>query len=200
MARRIRARKQKAPHSPTPRPAQKDGYNTELFPNPRAVRRALKRLGYKISLVNTKVPGAIVRQFQKDFNLCAHAQGWEILKIDHIAGAQTLRALEIALTYAKKIAAQKSVSVNRFWQQRCKSLSPKKAKKDEGKGKFFVELLGNGIGRLRRAEGDLRVRVEELARKGRLLFAKVTIPKQATHDGDRNPRWYPAIARPSQRP
>lgn len=200
MARRIRARKTSSPKG-LPKPPQKEGYNTELFPNHRAVRRALKRLGYKVNLVNTPVPSGIVRQFQKDFNLCVLnvRKDWTMLKIDRIAGPKTLRALEQALGYAQKMSAQNAVPTAQYWQKLCKGLRPKKPKPGPvGKGKVFVELLGNGIGRLRHAEGDLRVYIQELARKGSLLFAKITIPKQDKHDGDKTPRWVPAIARPGQ--
>lgn len=205
MARRTRARVRKTPSKQPkalPRPPKAPGYNTDLFPNHRAIRRALRRLGYKVNLVNARVPSGVARQFQKDFNLCAingHPD-WGVLKIDRIVGKRTLIALEIALGYAQKMSAQKGVSTEAFWQELCRGLRPAKPKPGPvGKGKLFVELLGMGIGRLRRTEGDLRVRVEELARKGNLLFAKVTIPKQATYSGDHTPRWYPAIARPSKR-
>jgi hypothetical protein len=192
-----RVRKKKTPKA-LPVPSQKSGYNTELFPNPRSVRRALKRLGYKVNLVNTAVPSGIARQFQKDFNLCVmnkHIQG-EVLKIDRIMGPRSLNALERALGFAQKVSAQKGMSTEQFWQNLCRAVAPKKPKPGPvGKGKIFVELLGNGVGRLRRPDGTLRVRVEELARKGNLLFAKITIPKQAEHEGDSHPRWVPAIAR-----
>lgn len=194
------ARRRKRSKKPSLRkaPAKTLAYNVELFPNFRSIRRALKRLGYKVSLMNAKVPSALIRQFQRDFNLVAldgHPD-WGILKIDRVMGARTLIALEIALAYAQKMAAKKDVSVAQFWRTLARALQPKKPKQGPvGSGKMFVEILGFKMGRLRRGKDDLRVRIEDLARKGNLLFAKVTIPKQATHAGDRHPRWYPAIAR-----
>ena len=179
------------------------GYNTKLFPNHRSVRRALRSLGYKVNLANTKTPSGVIRRFQKDYNICSIKRhpAWGVLKIDSIAGFHTLNAIEIALNFALKHAAKQGTVAHEFWQQLCRKLRPKKKPKPGpvGKGRHFVELIGEGIGRLRRPGIDFRVRVLELARKGSLLFAKVTIPSQVTHPGDKTPRWFPAIARPSRR-
>ncbi len=190
---RRRVKKTTVPQAPKP-----NGYNQELFPNHRAIRRALKRLGYKINLVNLPVPDVTARQFQKDYNLCViklHPD-WGILKIDRAMGPKTLFALERVLAFSQKMAAQHGVSVDQFWQShviKCKPMKPKQG--PVGKGKAFVEILGNKMGRLRRVDGDFRVYIEKLAKKGKLLFAKVTIPPQVDHRGDRVAKWYPAIAR-----
>lgn len=209
MARRARSSKK----SPTPKPAAKGsppntsgdpkGYNTKLFPNHRSVRRALRRLGYRVNLANAKAPSGIVRRFQKGYNICSIKRhpAWGILKIDGVPGVHTLNALEIALNFSLKHSAKKGTTSHEFWQNLCQKLRPKKKPKrgPVGKGRHFVELLGEGIGRLKRPGVDFRVRVHELARKGSLLFAKVTIPSQAAHRGDKTLRWYPAIARPARR-
>jgi hypothetical protein len=218
MARRTRQRRKKLPE-PKPVPPKKTpgakksppntsgdpkGYNAKLFPNHRSVRRALRRLGYKVNLANVKTPSGIVRRFQKGYNICSIKRhpAWGLLKIDGVAGVHTLNALEIALNFSLKHAAKQGTVAHKFWQDLCRKLRPKKKRKrgPVGKGRHFVELIGGGIGRLRRPGIDFRVRVQELARKGSLLFAKVTIPSQAAHPGDKTPRWYPAIARPGHSP
>jgi len=175
------------------------GYNAKLFRNHRSVRRALLRLGYKVNLANVKAPAGIIRRFQKDYNICSIKRhpAWGVLKIDSVPGAHTLNALEIALSFALKNSAKQGVTSNDFWQKLCRKLRPKKAQKPGpvGKGRQYVLLVSKGIGRLKRPGKDLRVRVEDLARKGSLLFARVTIPNQDGHPGDKRPRWYPAIAR-----
>lgn len=212
MARRARPKKLPAPApKPAPQvPASKKpppntsgdpkSYNTKLFPNHRSVRRALRRLGYKVGLANAKPPSGVTRKFQKDYNICSIKRhpAWGILKIDSIAGIHTLNALEIALSFSLKHAAKQGTVAHEFWQKLCRKLRPKKKPKPGpvGKGRHFVELIGEGIGRLRRPGIDFRVRVHELARKGSLLFAKVTIPSQVAHPGDKTPRWYPAVTRP----
>ncbi len=214
MARRARPKKLPAPKpAPKPAPASKNpppntsgnpkGYNTKLFPNHRSVRRALRRLGYKVGLSNVKAPTGVIRRFQKDYNICSIKRhpAWGVLKIDSIAGIHTLNALEIALNFALKHAAKQGTVAHEFWQELCRKLRPKKKKPKPGpvgKGRHFVELIGEGIGRLKRPGIDFRVRVLELARKGSLLFAKVTIPSQVAHPGDKTPRWFPAIARPKR--
>ena len=216
MARRARPKKLPAPKATPPKKApdvkntppntsrDPKGYNTKLFPNHRSVRRALRRLGYKVNLANVKTPSGIVRRFQKGYNICSIKRhpAWGVLKIDGVAGMHTLNALEIALNFSLKHAAKQGTVAHKFWQDLCRKFRPNKKPKrgPVGKGRHFVELIGGGIGRLRRPGIDFRVRVHELARKGSLLFAKVTIPSQDAHSGDKTPRWYPAIARPVRHP
>jgi len=182
------------------------GYNTKIFPNFRAVRKAFRRLGYETDMANASVPSSIVRQFQRGYNHCSIKghPAWGILridgKIDGKDGAHTLNALEIALGYALKNAPSQNQPVGAWWQKHCAQHHPKRSE-DEigpvGHGKRYVELINKHAGRLRRVgQTDVRVVVHQLARKGSVLFALSSIPPQTDVPmGDRQKHWYPAIYR-----
>ena len=198
-------------HNPPNISGNKKGYNTLLYPNHRAIRKALRHLGYQLSPTNSKPPSIIVRQFQKHYNFCSISRfhKWGGLKIDGKAGKHTLNALEIALKWATKRGTAKGKSPAHVWRHTCNRSRP-------GKGKFpgmphgkphgkppkkkqpeFVEIRGKNIGKLRRPGMDYRVFVKQLARKGDMLFAKVTIPPQlGLPSGKHGAKWYPAIFKP----
>jgi hypothetical protein len=178
------------------------GYNTQLFPNHRAVRRALRRLGYHLSLANIKVPRPIARHFQKDFDFCSvkRHRNWGVVKIDGMMDKPDLNALEIALNFALKQSAARNVPAGVFWQRNCSMMRPKKRPPHRGpvgKGKAFIEMWSRHAGTLKRpGKEDVRVQILRLAKKGKRLLAQAKIPLQAGHEGDLTPRWYLAIWRP----
>jgi hypothetical protein len=75
------------------------GYNTEMYPDPKSVRRGLDFLGYDMPIVNVPPPDDAVGAFQEDWNE-AVASGFAgatgKLSVDRVPGKYTLRALEIA--------------------------------------------------------------------------------------------------------
>ncbi len=181
------------------------GYNAKLFPNFRAVRKALRRLGYKTSMANAKAPASVVRQFQRDYNHCsidAHPS-WGVVridgKIDGRDGRHTLNALEISLSYALREAPGVPSPVGAWWQKYC-AAHRKKRKGDRrgpvGEGKRYVEMINRHAGTLRRPGNDLRVVIHDLARRGKVLYALTSIPPQTDRPrGSKEQRWYPAIYR-----
>ncbi len=85
-----------------------DGYNTEVFPNPLAVRSALKLMGYDIAINNDPIgskdqqhPAALA--FQAHYNQASsmgfHGAKGE-LKMDGWMGADSLNAIEIIFIYS----------------------------------------------------------------------------------------------------
>lgn len=194
-------------HTHRPPNISKDpqGYNTKLFPNSRAVRKALRHLGYKVSLTNTPPPKVIVRQFQKHYNHCAikRFHKWGSLKVDGIAGRNTLNAIEIAMTFARKRGRAHGGEAAHHWQKLCARHRPGRHKRHHGTKPRphrpeFVEVMGKGVGKLRRPGLDYRVYIHKLAKKGDLLFAQVRIPPQVgLPKGRPGMRWYPALVKPS---
>lgn len=192
-------------HNPPNISKDKKGYNRKLFSNYRAVRRVMQRLGYKVTMTNTKAPAMVVRQFQRHYNHCSIKRfpKWGSLKVDGVAGRHTLNALEIALTWARKRSKVHGGTVHGNWQKMCHRLRPPRRKHRPGK-KFprpkhvaYVEVMGKGQGKLRRPGKDLRVYIKKLAKKGNLLFAYVQIPPQfGMPKGMAGKKWYPAVVKP----
>lgn len=192
-------------HNPPNISKDKKGYNRKLFPTARAVRRALRRLGYKVMLTNTAAPAMVVRQFQRHYNHCSIKRfpKWGSLKVDGVAGKHTLNAIEIALTWSRKSARKHGGTAAHRWQKMCRRLRPprmspkKKGPKRKPKHGEFVEVMGKGRGKLRRPGMDYRVYINKLAKKGNLLFAQVRFPPQmGLLKGKHGLHWYPAIVRP----
>ena len=85
--------------SAPPNPYGQVGYNTELFPDPKSVRKTLNYLGYEMFVFDKPPPKSLVQKFQRHYNMATErkykdAKG--ILVDDGIPGKKTLRALERA--------------------------------------------------------------------------------------------------------
>jgi len=75
------------------------GYNTALFPDHRAVRKALRSIGYDAPDENKLAPSGAVMNFQVDYNTASQESFQDArgtLVLDGIPGKYTLRALELA--------------------------------------------------------------------------------------------------------
>lgn len=93
------------PQNPAPPPnvsGDPAGYNTALFPDSKAVRGALKFLGYPVNdTLTTPPPASQVKRFQGHYNQSSimeqyDATGW--LAEDGVPGKMTLRGLELAIS------------------------------------------------------------------------------------------------------
>lgn len=93
------------PPSPAPPPnvsGDSAGYNTELFPDPKSVRKALRFLGYPVNEnLTTPPPASQVKRFQGHYNQSSIMEQYDAvgyLDEDGVPGKFTLRGLEIAVS------------------------------------------------------------------------------------------------------
>jgi len=93
------------PPNPAPPPnvsGDPAGYNTELFPDPKSVRNALRFLGYPVNEnLTTPPPASQVKRFQGHYNQSSIMEQYDAvgyLAEDGVPGKLTLRGLEIAVS------------------------------------------------------------------------------------------------------
>ena len=178
------------------------GYNTKMFKSDRAVKNAFKRIGYGISNRNIKAPASTVKQFQKDYNKCADRFGhWGQIDVTAKLDKPTLNGLEIAVRWSVKRENRDGVPAARSWQGLCRNLSGLACHDDRSADlsksrvysaseggpqidetpKNFIEVLSNGVGKLRNMHNDhaLRANILDFEKHGPVIFAVAILPPQA---------------------
>jgi hypothetical protein len=174
-----------------------------MFKSDRAVRRGFRILGYGVSNRDHKVPSKTVHRFQLNYNKCADRFGhWGKLNVTGKLSKETLNALEHAIRWSKKLENTQGVPSARSWQSLCgnqwnvypsngsaKTRAYAQAEGDapEARGTNFVEVMSDGVGKLRNIHTDhaLRCNIIAFERYGDTAFAVVEIPPQADLPGGR---------------
>lgn len=177
------------------------GYNTSMFNTDRAVKTALRRLGYGVS-PTVDIPGSTILRFQHDYNKCADRFGkWGKTDTTSMLDKHTLNAIETALRWSEKSEKRHGTPSANSWQSLCKNLDHLGCGKsrrysaapapdlevspDETR---YVEILPNGNGKLRSTASDraLRANVMDYERHGDVIFAVVVLPPQDGLPGGRD--------------
>lgn len=160
-----------------------------MFKSRRAVRRGFKILGYAINPHDHEVPSQTIRQFQRDYNKCSDRfNQWGNVEVGGSLDIDTLNALEHAVRWSRKRENSEGIPSARFWQSLCADLRPElnykrayaQTEPVKEKETNFVEVLPNGIGKLRNIYTDdaLRCNILAFERHGDVIFAIVEVPPQ----------------------
>jgi len=183
----------------------KAGYNTQMFPNNRAVCRAFRILGYTVSSSRSKISKRIVVQFQKDYNKCScKFNKWGHIEINGQLNKETLNAVEIALRWTKKQAKKEGLPEPVTWQNLCKkigdgrgySATDKEKSEEKEKATNYIEVLPNGQAKLRNIYNDraLRADILDFEKHGPVIMAVAILPPQADlPNGKNNPITCPCV-------
>lgn len=180
------------------------GYNTKMFSSNHAVKNAFRRIGYGVSRRDVKVPRATIIQFQRDYNKCADRFGhWGQIDETGKLDRETLNGLEIAVRWSVKRENRDGTPAARSWQGLCRNLSHIQCEEDCGdrrgdstsrryananksveiddSPKHYIEVLPNGVGKLRNMHNDhaLRANILDFEKHGPVIFAVAVLPPQA---------------------